>query len=96
MHLRVALGQIVQGSVLLPELKDSVPLRILVGMGKTFKPEDIVDSKRRLRDALSDLSPGVREQVEEILETHSDVELRTRLSDVLGDKKAREILRVHP
>ncbi|MFQ5950739.1 MAG: hypothetical protein ACE5KH_01480 [Candidatus Geothermarchaeales archaeon] len=65
-------------------------------MGKTFKPEDIIDRKRRLRDALSDLSPGVREEVEEILEKHSGVELRTRLSDALGGKKAREILGFRP
>ena len=65
-------------------------------MGKTFKPEDIVERKRHLRDALSDLSPGVREQVEEILKTHSGVELRTHLSDVLGPEKARKILKLRP
>ena len=62
-------------------------------VGKVFKPEDAVKRKKMIDEAVRDLSPGVGEQVKEILESWKGEESEKRLVRLLGEKEKRRVLR---
>ena len=64
-------------------------------MGEVFRPEDVVRGKKTLlKRALRDLSPGVREAVQEILDSWDDVKSKKKLERLIGDEKTSNLLRL--
>jgi tRNA-binding EMAP/Myf-like protein len=64
-------------------------------MGKVFKLEDVVKRKKILDKALSDLNPEIRNIVSEILENYKGEELRSKLKELIGNKKASSLLKAY-
>ena len=61
-------------------------------MGAVFKPEDTLKRKEMIRKALGDLSPGIRETVEKMMESYKGEELEEKLRNLIGIKKTLELL----
>lgn len=54
-------------------------------MGAIYKPSDRL--KRKKEEALRDLSPDLREAVENLIRTQPDEELEKKLDDIIKMKK---------
>jgi len=64
-------------------------------MGEVFRPEDVVKGKKTLlKRALRDLSPGVREAVQEILDSWDEVKSKKKLERIIGEEKTNRLLRL--
>lgn len=62
-------------------------------MGEVFRPEDVAKGRRRvIREAVRDLSPGVRDVAVEILESWEGVVSEKKLVDLLGKREAKRLL----
>jgi hypothetical protein len=63
-------------------------------LGKVFRPEDIVKGRKALlKSALRDLSPGVREGVQEILGSWDGVKSKKKLEKLIGEEQTSHLLR---
>lgn len=62
-------------------------------MGKVFKPEDMVERKKIIDEAVQDLTPGNRELTKRILESWKGEESEKRLVRLLGDEETKRILK---
>jgi len=61
-------------------------------MGAVFKPDDAKRRREMVREALGDLSPGVREAVERMMGSYSGEELEEKLRNLIGIKRTLELL----
>jgi len=62
-------------------------------MGEVFRPEDVAKGRKRLiREAVRDLSPGVRDAAVEILESWEGVASEKKLVSLLGNRGAERLL----
>ena len=62
-------------------------------MGEVFRPEDVAKGRKRLiREAVRDLSPGVRDAAVEILESWEDEASEKKLVGLLGNRGAKRLL----
>jgi len=62
-------------------------------MGEVFRPEDVAKGRKRLiREAVKDLSPGVRDAAVEILESWEDLVSEKKLTSLLGNRGAKRLL----
>ena len=59
-------------------------------MGAIYKPSDRL--KRKKEEALRDLSPDLREAVENLIRTQPDEELEKKLDDIIKMKKTRDLV----
>lgn len=64
-------------------------------MGAVFKPEDALKRKKMIREALRDLSPSIRENVERLIESYSGEELEEKLRNLIGIKRTLKLLRMN-
>ena len=62
-------------------------------MGKVFRPEDVVKKKKMIDEAVRDLSPGIEEQVKEILKSWKGDKSTRRLVRLLGEEETKRILK---
>lgn len=63
-------------------------------MGIIFEPEDVMKGKKHMKKkALRDLSPGLRESVERILDAWEGKRSEEKLVRLVGRKKATHILK---
>jgi len=63
-------------------------------LGEVFKPEDLVQVRRRRIDAaVRDLSPGVRETTKAILHSRRSGESKKKLVRLLGEEEATRLLK---
>ncbi len=63
-------------------------------MGKVFRPEDTAKGRRRIvEEAVRDLNPGIREATVRIFESWSGKESENRLINLLGEEKARRLIK---
>jgi hypothetical protein len=68
-------------------------MRMNCSMGKVFKPKGVVKRKNMIDEAVRDLSPGIGETAKEILDSWKGEESEKRLMRLLGEEKARQILK---
>lgn len=62
-------------------------------MGEVFRPEDVAKGRKKLiREAVRDLSPGVRDAAVEILESWEGVASEKKLVGLLGKREAKRLL----
>jgi len=59
-------------------------------MGAIYKPSDRL--KRKKEEALRDLSPDLREAVENLIRIQPDEELEKKLDDIIKMKKTRDLV----
>jgi len=59
-------------------------------MGAIYKPSDRL--KRKKEEVLRDLSPDLREAVENLIRTQPEEELEKKLDDIIQMKKTRDLV----
>ncbi|MEM3029893.1 MAG: hypothetical protein QXW09_07180 [Thermoproteota archaeon] len=62
-------------------------------MGVVHGPDDILNRRRRIEAATRDLNPGVRELVQNIVNSWSGGKSMEELKRVIGEEKARQIVK---
>ncbi|MEM2981145.1 MAG: hypothetical protein QW385_07280 [Thermoproteota archaeon] len=62
-------------------------------MGVVHGPDDILNRRRRIEAAARDLNPGVRELVQNIVNSWSGGKSMEELKRVIGEEKARQIVK---
>jgi hypothetical protein len=63
-------------------------------MGEVFKTKDLFKGRRRrIDEAVQDLSPGVRDAVKQMLRSWKGEETERRLYQLLGDDEAERVLK---
>lgn len=60
-------------------------------MGVVYKPDDILNRKRRIDTATRDLNPGVRELVIKIVDSWSGRKSLEDLKQLVGEDRAKQI-----
>ncbi|MEM1557996.1 MAG: hypothetical protein QXG12_05340 [Thermoproteota archaeon] len=60
-------------------------------MGVVYKPDDILNRKRRIDTATRDLNPGVRELVIKIVDSWSGRKSLEDLKQLVGEDMAKQI-----
>jgi len=63
-------------------------------MGKVFRPEDIARGRKKVvEEAVRDLSPGIREATERVLDSWVGKESEERLVKLLGEEEAKRLIK---